>query len=296
MASETRSEWDEMAGPYGDVLAPSFGPLYATLMGHVFEHINTQKRSSASFRVVDFGCGTGHQLVAIAQTLPHHYDMDGSQTSAADGEAEGDSSATRKRPRVAQLVELIGIDLSSEMIRRAQAQLTKPLPPFKLVFQQGDLTALSGYGAQVDVIICSLVLMYLSDEQVQEALSAFCEALAPGGLLLISVWCQRSRVFFLDLVKAAVDHFSGAPAADHDQDASFRFADPALLSQLLNDQGFSSVEIEEARVATDEVDVQKWIQDVPFISSQLPQVSQWMATFAAARDKSSTALVFKCRK
>ena len=292
-----RSEWDEMAESYGETLAPSFSPLYLKFVDHVLDQYSQKHRECAKFRILDFGCGPGQPLQAISKALLQTHQELSADCSSRDADP---SLSEKKRSRFTTELKVIGIDASSEMIRKARAQISteKSLKSLDVTLIHGDHSSLSGDVADMDVIVCSLVLMYLPDAIVNKVLHAFRQALKPDGVLLISCWSICQRVYFLNLVKSCLDHFSGSATSNHGDDPSFRFADPARLTQLLKDHGFATITHEEVSTNTTQQDVFRWIQDVPFIQQQAKQVEEWMTAFSDALstdERNNTALIFKCQ-
>ncbi len=99
-------------------------------------------------RVLEFGCGTGRNLVQLAKVLPES--------------------------------EIIGIDLSIEMIDKARWN-TRDLPLVE-TYCDRSLVELRG---RFDVIVLSYVLSMMPTTQQAAVLDRCAERLAPGGVIAI---------------------------------------------------------------------------------------------------------------
>jgi SAM-dependent methyltransferase len=95
-------------------------------------------------RILDAACGTGRHSVWLA----------------------------------AQGHEVVGVDLSPDMLAKARAKL----PPAR--FELGDLAALPLPDGSVDAAVCALALVHLPD--LGPALAELARVVRPGGLIVIS--------------------------------------------------------------------------------------------------------------
>lgn len=74
--------------------------------------------------------------------------------------------------------EVIGVDVSPDMLARARAKLPQAR------FESGDLTALPLPDASVDAALCALALVHLPD--LRPALAELARVIRPGGRVVIS--------------------------------------------------------------------------------------------------------------
>jgi malonyl-CoA O-methyltransferase len=101
--------------------------------------------------VLDAGCGSGRYLLHASQR-----------------------GATR----------MIGVDLSSHMLARAESELDGPRSTAEVKLIQGSVAALPLPDAQADLTICGLVVGHIHD--LQQALAELHRVTRPGGTLLCS--------------------------------------------------------------------------------------------------------------
>ncbi|MFM8478514.1 MAG: class I SAM-dependent methyltransferase [Planctomycetaceae bacterium] len=134
-------------GPKGAMLKfSSLISLHEPLMGRLFRSGRFQ--ASRFSRILDVGSGAG-------QILRHLLD-----TARPD-------------------CEIVGFDLSWEMLRRARERLNSPRP----VFVAADMRALPFRDNSFDCVTCGYVLEYLPDPR--DGLREFARVLRPGGVVLL---------------------------------------------------------------------------------------------------------------
>jgi SAM-dependent methyltransferase len=75
--------------------------------------------------------------------------------------------------------EVVGVDVSPEMLERARAGLPQA------TFHEGDLRALDEPDASFDLVVCGLALAHLPD--VGAGVAELARVLRPGGRLVVSV-------------------------------------------------------------------------------------------------------------
>ena len=101
--------------------------------------------------VLDVGCGSGHYMLHALR---------------------------RGAGRVS------GVDLSPQMLARADAELDPFRSLAKIDLMQGSVTALPLPDAMADLTVCGLVVGHL--ENLQQALAELCRVTRPGGIVLCS--------------------------------------------------------------------------------------------------------------
>lgn len=109
-------------------------------------------------RILDVGCGTGLALARLAETQ--------------NG------------------LSLAGVDLSAEMLTRAQHRFPKTV-----LLARGDAHHLPFASASFEAVITSNMLHFLAEPA--RALDEAARVLAPGGRLIVTDWCRDSFVMFL---------------------------------------------------------------------------------------------------
>lgn len=79
---------------------------------------------------------------------------------------------------------VMGVDLSPEMLLRAEAEMSVHHAGADFVLKQGDLSALPVYSAWADLTVSGLVIGHL--DVLQPALAELCRVTRPGGVVLCS--------------------------------------------------------------------------------------------------------------
>jgi ubiquinone/menaquinone biosynthesis C-methylase UbiE len=139
----------------------------------------------------------------------------------------GTGSLTFELARFAQKV--IGVDLSSEMLRRARA-LAKERAMRNVDFRQGDALKLPLASASVDAAFCVMVLHFLPDPE--RAVAGLCRITRPGGSVILVDLVQHQQEWmreqmahqWLGFDQAAVEKWffdAGAESVDYDLTGSF---------------------------------------------------------------------------
>jgi ubiquinone/menaquinone biosynthesis C-methylase UbiE/DNA-binding transcriptional ArsR family regulator len=139
----------------------------------------------------------------------------------------GTGSLTFELARFAQKV--IGVDLSSEMLRRARA-LAKERAMRNVDFRQGDALKLPLASASVDAAFCVMVLHFLPDPE--RAVAGLCRITRPGGSVILVDLVQHQQEWmreqmahqWLGFDQVAVEKWffdAGAESVDYDLTGSF---------------------------------------------------------------------------
>lgn len=159
--------------------------------GSVFDIISTQL--SPDFYVMEAACGPGHEAMKLSSLVP-------------DG-------------------EVIAVDLSTEMIKRAYRN-THLDRITNMGFIQADLHDLPAYFEQhFDLVFCSLSMHFFKN--VEQVLNQFYQSLRSGGkLVLVEPIGSFEQVSHAGLLKMALPQFQRFYSADE-------------LKSLLKNSGFS---------------------------------------------------------
>jgi ubiquinone/menaquinone biosynthesis C-methylase UbiE len=139
----------------------------------------------------------------------------------------GTGSLTFELARFAKKV--IGVDLSSEMLRRARA-VAKERDVRNVEFRQGDALKVPVDTHSVDGAFCVMVLHFLADPA--RAIAGFCRVVRPGGTVILVDLVQHNQEWmreqmthrWLGFDRKSIEkwfHEAGALAVDYDLTGSF---------------------------------------------------------------------------
>jgi ubiquinone/menaquinone biosynthesis C-methylase UbiE len=160
----------------------------------------------------------------------------------------GTGSLTFELARFAHKV--IGVDLSSEMLKRARA-IANDRGVDNVEFRQGDLLRLPLESRSVDAAFCVMVLHFLPDPA--RAIAGFCRIVRPGGSVILVDLVQHNQQWmrekmahqWLGFERGAIEKwFRNAGAASVDYDLTGAYAGKKLVRN-----GTQPVEIFVARAA-----------------------------------------------
>jgi SAM-dependent methyltransferase len=188
MLDPTRESYDKLAAAYAEHLASELAgkPLDRHLLNRFAEDVRDRGRTA------DLGCGPGH----VARYLRE------------------------------QGAEVLGIDLSPEMIREANR-----LHP-EIEFQVGDMRSLDFPDGRLAGIVSFYSLIHFEDREIAPVLSEMRRILAPGGLALVAFHIGDETVH--------PEELWGVPIS-----LDFRFFQPAWMSSKLREAGFQILESTE---------------------------------------------------
>jgi len=129
-------------------------------------------------------------------------------------------------------LELVGVDLSAEMLREARAKLGE-VPHITL--RQGNAEALPFDEATFDVVVSTSAFHYY--EHPEQALSEFQRVLRPGGHLAMMDW--NASYWLWQLLDPVLRRF----------DTTYKGAyDPDTVRNLLHAADFQAVNVQAVRV------------------------------------------------
>jgi ubiquinone/menaquinone biosynthesis C-methylase UbiE len=142
---------------------------------------------------------------------------------------------------VGQGGRVVGIDLSPEMLARA-SEKAAAAGLNQVTFQQGDAEHLDFPDASFDAVLCSSSLFFMPDMTV--ALREWRRVLAPGGTVGFSSFGTSFFQPLRQLFGARMNqHGFPMPPLPNS-----RLEDPAVCQQLLNDAGFTAVQIRDEQL------------------------------------------------
>jgi SAM-dependent methyltransferase len=194
--------WDGDEGAFWTAQARRFDASLANCQGPFLDAAAIHRSDS----VLDVGCGTGQ--------------------------------TTRDAARVATNGLALGVDLSSQMIALAkETAVGEGLA--NVEFQQGDAQNHPFESASFDVVISRMGSMFFGDPGA--AFANLRRALRPGGRLTLLTWQAAADNEWLTEFRAAMAVGRDLPSPPHDAPGPFAFADPARVTAILANAGFTDV-------------------------------------------------------
>lgn len=198
-ANETQAaEWD---GPGGAHRAK-----YDALINNEIRLHNERFRSVAEVgrhdNVLDIGCGTGE--------------------------------STREAARAAVDGQVLGVDLSTEMLARAKG-ISDQEGLDNVTFLRADAQTHEFPEAQYDIAVSRFGTMFFDDPVA--AFTNVGRALRPGARLVIMVWQARARNEWSNAVRKAL----GGTTPVVEGPGAFALADPAIVTDILEEAGFAEI-------------------------------------------------------
>lgn len=181
----------------------------------------------------------GKRLVESAEILPDHRVLD-----VATGRGAAFFPAAEL---LSNAGEIVGIDLSDEMVRATIAEATRRGVPGRA--QVMDAEHLVFKDATFDRVLCGFGIMFFPDQL--HALGEFQRVLKPGGLLAVSTW----RVAQISEILAAMDELGMKR-----EQAPGWIAEPEKLSSLLIRAGFTDASVRIESHSFKYVDVEEYWQ------------------------------------
>lgn len=181
-----------------------------------FENLLVQETATKSARhILDVGCGTGATTLAFAQMVG----------------TEG---------------RVVGIDISEPMIAVARARAAHNSSTANFI--SADAQTHRFESASFDMITTRFGIMFFPDPV--SALANLRHAATDDANLCLLVWRGAAdNPFMTTAERAAAPLLPEIPARDPDAPGQFAFADPARVTRILADSGWSEIGIEPIDVA-----------------------------------------------
>lgn len=201
--------WD---GPQGDVWVEREETLNASLVPHTDVLLDAAEVRPAD-RVLDVGCGTGATTRACARRTP-------------DG-------------------DVLGVDLSSAMLRRARERAEDDGMQ-NVSFEQGDAQVHPFPPERFDLVVSRFGIMFFADPVA--AFANLRSATAPGGRLAAVVWQGVERNDWIALPRTALALGRDLPPIPSDAPGPMGLADADRTHRLLTDAGWSDVHLDDESV------------------------------------------------
>ncbi len=190
-----------------------FGPgIFQPLTAVVIAHATPQSGS----RVLDLACGTGLVARHVA-------------------------------PLVGAAGKVVAVDINPAMLAVARSQLAPQGATIE--WREGDAVTIDLTGEAFDLALCQQGLQFFSDRAA--ALRRVRGALVPGGRFVLAVWQGiEQQPLFAEFAKVEARHLAPLGVSYDDLVAPFSFSDAEQLRTLLEQSGFSRIEIVEQVIAT----------------------------------------------
>lgn len=172
-------------------------------------HLLAAARVGTFDRVLDIGCGAGQ--------------------------------TTREAARAAAKANVLGIDISADMLEIARQRSAKARLA-NVAFELGDAQHHHFPAAGFDLCISRFGVMFFADPVA--AFANIARAMRPGARLAWMVWQSQDRNPWSGAIRQAL-----APGAAVVTDAgkAFSLGDPAIATELLSTAGFGSIDFAEVR-------------------------------------------------
>ncbi|MDP3859864.1 MAG: methyltransferase domain-containing protein [Stagnimonas sp.] len=166
-------------------------------------------------RVLDVGCGTGSTTLALAR-------------------------------RLGALVRCTGVDISEPMIAAARARAGREGSPAQFLRANAQTQAFEP--ASFDLIVSRFGVMFFEDSV--RAFANLRAAASPGAELRCIVWRgPAENPFMTTAERAAAPLLPPMPARAPDAPGQFAFADSQRVRRILEDSGWSDIDIQPLDIA-----------------------------------------------
>lgn len=183
--------------------------LFEEMIAPIGDALLSRAAFQSGDAVIDFGCGGGATTLAIAQ-------------------------------RVGPSGKAIGIDISPDLTKAAQERAIKS-GTNNVTFICGDAATIQLSGAPYDRLLSRFGSMFFEDPVA--AFSNLHGQLQRGGRMDLAVWGPpRENLWMMDMMGVVRNHMDVPPAMPR-APGPFSFEDLEYLREVLNDSGFSDVDV-----------------------------------------------------
>ena len=193
-------------------------------------------------RVLDVGCGTGSTTVAVARLL------------GAQGQC-------------------VGVDVSEPMISAARARAEREGTPARFVCADAQTHAFEP--ASVDLIMSRFGVMFFDD--VVQAFANLRRAARAGAACRFVAWRSATEnPFMITAERAAAPLLPNLPARRPDAPGQFAFADQRRVQRLLEDSGWTAIEIQpiDVECSLPEQELLPYVTRLGPVGMALPEVDE----------------------
>jgi SAM-dependent methyltransferase len=198
--------WNETAGPKW----VRYEAWLDAQIGPLGRRAMDQARIAAGEHVLDVGCGCGETTLELAR-------------------------------RVGPEGRVLGLDVSGVMLERAR-QRASAAELSQVRFEQAD-AQVHRFEPSFDALFSRFGVMFFASPQA--AFTNLRRALRPGGRLALVCWqaLQKNAWLYVPL-SAAARHITLPPPPAPDAPGPFSFADPERVTRILEQAGFTGIELE----------------------------------------------------
>jgi len=193
-------------------------------------------------RVLDVGCGTGSTTVAVARLI------------GAQGQC-------------------VGVDVSEPMISAARARAEREGTPARFVCADAQTHAFEP--ASVDLIMSRFGVMFFDD--VVQAFANLRRAARAGAACRFVAWRSATEnPFMITAERAAAPLLPNLPARRPDAPGQFAFADQRRVQRLLEDSGWTAIEIQpiDAECSLPEKELLPYLTRLGPVGMILPELDE----------------------
>lgn len=202
---DQQAYWNGAAGhkwtDFQDTLDVTFAPVLRALLARAAVRPGE--------RVIDIGCGCGGSSLELAGLV-------------------GGSG------------EVLGVDISAEMLERARHLAPATLP---LRYVLADAASHAFPRATADLLFSRFGVMFFSDPTA--AFRNLATALKPAGRVTFACWrAPRENPFFITALQEAIRFVPRLPETPLDEPGPFAFASPDRVRRILGDAGFANIAVD----------------------------------------------------
>lgn len=156
--------------------------------------------------VVDVGCGSGATTIELAS-------------------------------RVAPTGEVLGLDVSATLLKRARERAPEDLP---VRFVHGDATVHQLPPGQIDLVASRFGVMFFADPA--QAFANLRRGMKPGGRVAFVCWrAAKANPWMIVPLRAAAIHAPPLPELGPEDPGPFAFADETRVRRVLGEAGFVDI-------------------------------------------------------
>jgi SAM-dependent methyltransferase len=142
--------------------------------------------------------------------------------------------------------------------------------------------------ASVDAVLCRWGIMFAADRGA--AAREMRRVLRPGGRLALAAWDVPERNPWADIPARALVELGHAEPPDPEAPGMFVVAEPGRVEELLEDAGFTEVEVTSVDLTRERPSVENWLQETRDLSRPFEDAThelsagQWKAVVQRVRE------------